>query len=136
MTRFAVAVAVAAAAAACGPSSGEVRFAHAQAYHAEMTDMVAVAAEAGKPAYVVHPIDEPQCPVEVWKECVWQIALAEPTASEPALTVELHRNADHQVMVEVEPGTADQKQADHMLYRIFEIGKRYIPQAPPRQLHR
>ena len=122
--------------AACGPGAGEIRFAKAQAYHCELADMVQVATDAAKPTYTLVALDKPDCPPEVWKDCVWQFAAATPGETEPDLVIELHRNADHQVMVEVDPKAGDQKQADHLLYRIYDLGKKYIPPPPPPRLQR
>jgi hypothetical protein len=116
--------------AGCGPSAGEIRFIKAQAYHAEMDDLTQVAIAAAAPAYQLRVLDKPECPAEVWQECVWQLAAQAPEATEPAMVVEIHRTNDHQVMIEVDPKTVDQKQADALAYRIYDLGKKYIPPPP------
>jgi hypothetical protein len=120
-----------AAIAACGPSAGEIRFAKAQAYHAELAEMADVAKQAGGSNYDVQPLEKPECPAEVWTECVWRLA-AKPIGGGPETTavVELHRSGDRQVMVEVDARDGTQKQADQLLYQIYLFGKKYIPERP------
>jgi hypothetical protein len=121
------AVAVSIAAAGCGPSAGEIRFAKAQAYHADLPEMVEVAKQAGTPSYDVQPLEKPECAPEVWTECVWRFAAKPVGSAETTAVVELHRSGDRQVMVEVDARDGTQKQADLLLYRIYELGKKYIP---------
>ncbi len=119
----------------CGPSQGEIRFAKAQFYLAKMTELEAVALSAGAPDYQVHAIAEPECSVKANEDCVWKLAAQPADESEPTAVIELHRTGENRVMVEVDPDTGTQKQADLLLYRIFNLAKGYLP-PPVRLIHK
>jgi hypothetical protein len=112
----------------CGPSAGEIRFAKAQQYDADLPEMTEVAKQAGGSSYDVEPLDKPDCPNVAWSECVWRFA-AKPAGggAETTAVVELHRSGMRNIMVEVDARDGTQKQADLLLYRIFELAQKYIP---------
>jgi hypothetical protein len=116
--------------AGCGPSTGEIRYAKAQQYHADLPEMMEVAKQAGGSDYDVQPLDKPECPNLAWSECVWKLAAKPIGGAETTAVVELHSSGVRNIMVEVDPRDGSQKQADLLLYRIFTLAQKYVARPP------
>lgn len=119
----------------CGPNRDEVRFAKAMAYRFEPTDMLDHAKTALAAEYDIKDEHRDLCK-ELWKDCAVDLT-AVPKGGSDAYIVSVHRNAEHQSMIEVSvagrPGTDDddlpaaqRKQVEHITYVIYSKNEEFV----------